>query len=144
MDVLLSLIARMAGVPGHGRIRGRGKEQIAVFANAALREIVAIAVREKVAQEVVRVLDMAASPQRVAMSSARPRGATYARQQYDEPLNLLLADSAKLSGISDRVINERRNAGQYYALILDGNSRRFRYPSWQFDARPERLARVAI
>ena len=119
-----------------------GKERLAVITTETLRELVNIEVREKVAQEVGRVLDLLAPFQNAAMSSARERGATYARQQYDDPLNLSLADAAKHSGLSDRLINVRRNAGQYYALVLDGNSRGFRYPSWQFDARPERLAPV--
>ena len=92
--------------------------------------------------KVGRVFDSLAPLQSAARLSARERGATHARQQYDDPLNLSLADAAKHSGLSDRLINVRRNAGQYHALVLDGNSRGFRYPTWQFNARPERLAPV--
>ena len=138
VDVLFSHSYSMPAV----RILGSGKGRLAVITTETLRELVSIEVREKVAQEVGRVLDSLAPLQSAAMSSARERGATYARQQYDDPLNLSLADAAKHSRLSDRLINGRRNAGQYYALVLDGNSRGFRYPSWQFDARPGRLAPV--
>lgn len=142
VDVLISRTYDMPAIRVYGRVRGGGKERLAVISTESLRELVNIEVREKVAQEVARVLDSLAPLQSAAMSSARERGAAYARQQYDDPMNLSLADAAKHSGHSDRLINSRRNAGQYYALVLDGNSRGFRYPSWQFDARPERLAAV--
>lgn len=94
-------------------------------------------------QEVTRILSVETPPvQSAAMTSARARGAVYSRQQYESPENLSLQDAAKHTGFSDRLINTRRNAGRYYALLLDGNSRGFRYPAWQFDAQPERLASV--
>jgi hypothetical protein len=80
--------------------------------------------------------------QSAAMTLARERGANYARAQYDDPNNLSLLEAGKHAGLAVRIINERRNAGRYYALALDGKSRGFRYPSWQFDAESTRLTPV--
>lgn len=77
-----------------------------------------------------------------SIASARERGASYARQEWEKPDNLRLADAAAYAGRSDRVINEYRKNARYYALVLEGNTRGFRYPRWQFDADAGRVATV--
>lgn len=129
---------------------GRGLRLVPGNLNAVLRMLVerevearvGPALEARVAQEVVRVLGSLAPQQSAARTSARERGAVYARQQYDDPQNLSLSEAARHAHLSERVINERRNDGRYYALVLDGKSRGFRYPSWQFDADGVRLAPV--
>lgn len=53
-----------------------------------------------------------------------------------------LKDAAVYARRSDRAINEDRQAGRLYALVLPGRERGFRYPLWQFQAEPQRLAAV--
>lgn len=100
------------------------------------------AIRKLVEQEVVRVLSTMAQPESAALRSARERGLAYARAEYEKPEHLSLAQASGRTGQSERVINERRNAGRYYALIMEGNTRGFRFPDWQFSVRSERLAPV--
>ena len=64
------------------------------------------------------------------------------KSELDQPDNLTLGEASAYCGRSDRVVNEARQRGEYYALILDGNSRGFRYPRWQFDIPAARLATV--
>ncbi|RSZ59287.1 hypothetical protein HF313_02500 [Massilia atriviolacea] len=97
---------------------------------------------EMVKSEVAKAIAQIAATQSTALSAARTRGASYARAEIAKPDNLTLAAAAKYSGRSDRMINEERKRGLYYALVLEGNSRGFRYPSWQFDANRSRLAAV--
>jgi hypothetical protein len=134
----------------HARLTSTAYEYLKIIDINALRVLieneiqarVGPALEARVAEEVVRVFSPLAPHQSAAMTLARERGAVYARQQYEDPHNLSLLAAAKYAGISDRVINERRNAGRYYALVLDGKSRGFRYPSWQFDADSARLTPV--
>lgn len=53
-----------------------------------------------------------------------------------------LKDASAYAGRSDRVINEARQRGALYALLQNGKTRRFRYPSWQFDVDGARLVKV--
>ena len=76
------------------------------------------------------------------LAGAMARGESYAKTEWQRPENLTLAGAAHYSQRSDRMINAARNKGELYALLLEGNSRGFRYPQWQFDADPVRLAQV--
>lgn len=76
------------------------------------------------------------------LAAAKARGASYTKAEWQRPENLTLADAAHYSQRSDRMINAARNKGNLYALLLEGNLRGFRYPQWQFDADPVRLAQV--
>lgn len=77
-----------------------------------------------------------------ALQGARDRGMRQAVAQWEEPENLPLKAAAEYAGRSDRVINEERQKGRLYALVLPCKSRGCRYPQWQFDAEPERVAAV--
>lgn len=111
-------------------------------AKRTARKTEVLNLRLLVEKEVERILGTQAPPQSPAMTLARERGAAYARDQYAKPENLSLLEAAKVSGRSERWVNARRNDGDYYALILDGNSRGFRYPQWQFDADAKRLRAI--
>ena len=93
-----------------------------------------------VEQKVAEALDARDLRLSKSIADARERGASYARQECEKPENLSLAEAASYAGRSDRVINEDRKHGRYYALILEGKTRGFRYPRWQFDADAGRLA----
>jgi hypothetical protein len=100
------------------------------------------AIRKLVEQEVVRVLSTMAQPESQALRSARERGLAYARSEYEKPEHLSLPHAAAKAKLSERIINERRNAGRYYALIMEGNTRGYRFPEWQFGVKEERLTPV--
>jgi hypothetical protein len=76
------------------------------------------------------------------LAAARARGVAYMKAQLELPENLNLDAAAKYAGLSGRHINELRQRGELYALVLDGHTRGFRYPQWQFDAQFQRLARL--
>lgn len=105
-----------------------------VIDEAAIRELV-----DRLVQEKLETLDTQPGQ---AVGAARERGAAYARTEYANPVNVTLQRAAVLAGVSERVVNERRQNGQYYALLLDSKQRGFRFPSWQFDADPKRLHSV--
>ncbi|MBV0881496.1 hypothetical protein KTQ42_19600 [Noviherbaspirillum sp. L7-7A] len=73
-------------------------------------------------------------------ANARARGQQFIATEYKKPENLTLEDASLVAGCSDRVLNQRRQDGRVYALLPPGKSRGFRYPGWQFDVDPERLA----
>jgi len=77
-----------------------------------------------------------------ALAAARARGAATMRAELERSDNLTLEGAAALSGMSTRHINQLRNEGKLYALVLEGHSRGFRYPEWQFHAQHARLATV--
>ncbi|MFC3461519.1 hypothetical protein [Massilia haematophila] len=77
-----------------------------------------------------------------SLANAKARGASYMRSEFDSPENLSLSAASEYSGRSDRVINQERNRGALYALLLEGNTRGFRYPKWQFDVEASRLRAV--
>lgn len=77
-----------------------------------------------------------------SLGAAKARGASYARTEWGKPENLTLQQAAAYCGRSDRVVNEARIKGEYYALLLEGKSRGYRYPLWQFDADTDRLAKI--
>ena len=56
-------------------------------------------------------------------------------------LYIVSRDAASYSGRTAS-IEAARQRGALYALTLRGQPREFRYPRWQFDARPDRLAAV--
>jgi hypothetical protein len=99
-------------------------------------------IRELVDRLVKQTLSSLDLPPSQAVSTARERGAAYARQEYANPANVTLQQAAALAGVSERVVNARRQNGQYYALLLDSKQRGFRFPAWQFDADPKRLHSV--
>lgn len=74
------------------------------------------------------------------MAAARQRGVEFARSEWENPDNLSLQDAAHFAGVSDRTVNVRRQNGQLYALVAPGKTRGYRYPKWQFDIKPDRLA----
>lgn len=76
------------------------------------------------------------------LQEARERGRLAAAREWEQPENLSLKDAALYAGRSDRAINQDRQAGRLYALVLPGRERGFRYPSWQFHVDSERLAAV--
>jgi hypothetical protein len=73
------------------------------------------------------------------LASAVTRGAEYMRDEFFKPENLSLQEASVLSGRSERTINQERNRGSLYALLLGGNTRGYRYPKWQFDVEVGRL-----
>lgn len=76
------------------------------------------------------------------LQAARDRGRHQALAELQSPDNLTLRDASIYSGRSDGAINEARLKGRLYALVPPGKQRGLRYPQWQFDAEPERLAAV--
>jgi hypothetical protein len=76
------------------------------------------------------------------LAAARARGRRFALEEYESPNNLALLDARDYAGRNERTINEQRQKGELYALLSPGKTRGFRYPKWQFDARPERLVCV--
>ncbi|TAM17562.1 MAG: hypothetical protein EPN65_10220 [Pandoraea sp.] len=74
------------------------------------------------------------------LQAARDRGRHWATEEWNAPANLTLNDAANYAGRSDRMINEERQSGRLYALLPMGKMRGYRYPQWQFDAEPSRLA----
>ncbi|MFD2366807.1 hypothetical protein [Pseudoduganella sp. GCM10020061] len=115
-----------------------GPEQ--VLADRRIRQLVDLAVEERL-EEFQRLLDLA-PPAPTPLETARQRGVSYMKAELDQPDNLTLGEAAAYCGRSDRVVNEARQRGDYYALVMEGNSRGFRYPRWQFDAPHGRLAAV--
>lgn len=77
-----------------------------------------------------------------AIAAARARGADYKVAELAKPENLSIAKAAQRVGNSEKWINTLRQRGELYALVQDGQTRKFRYPQWQFDADRLRLAQV--
>ncbi|WP_354681822.1 hypothetical protein [Cupriavidus necator] len=76
------------------------------------------------------------------LQEARERGRLASAREWEQPENLSLKDAALYAGRSDRAINQDRQTGRLYALVLPGRERGFRYPSWQFHVDSERLTAV--
>ncbi|UIF88588.1 hypothetical protein [Cupriavidus sp. UYPR2.512] len=76
------------------------------------------------------------------LRAARERGRQFALDEWAKPENLPLREAAAYASRSDRAINEARLKGRLYALVPPGKQRGLRYPQWQFDAEPDRLAEV--
>ncbi|WP_429573984.1 hypothetical protein [Paraburkholderia sp. UCT70] len=76
------------------------------------------------------------------LAGARERGRRFAAEAYASPDNLPLLQAKVYAGRNERSINEQRKAGELYALLPPGITRGFRYPKWQFDADPVRLAAI--
>lgn len=115
-----------------------GLEQ--ALADHRIRQLVDLAVEERL-EEFHKLLELAPSAP-APLEVARQRGTSYMKSELDQPDNLTLGEASAYCGRSDRVVNEARQRGDYYALVLEGNSRGFRYPRWQFDAPQARLATV--
>lgn len=96
------------------------------------------AIADDLASAPVLFNEIAADP----LQAARDRGKHRAVAEWEKPENLPLKAAADYAGRSDRVINEDRQKGRLYALVLPGKERGYRYPQWQFDVEPERLAAV--
>lgn len=126
---------------GIARSRPRQKHGLEqALADHRIRQLVDLAVEERM-EEFQKLLDLApATP--TPLEAARQRGVSYMKSELDHPGNLTLAEASAYCGRSDRIVNEARQRGEYYALVLDGNSRGFRYPRWQFDVPHARLATV--
>jgi hypothetical protein len=84
-------------------------------------------------------LQTRAAPTADPLAAAVTRGAEYMREEFFRPENLSLEEASVLTGRSERTINTERNRGWLYALLLEGNSRGYRYPKWQFDVPAARL-----
>jgi hypothetical protein len=76
------------------------------------------------------------------LMAARLRGDSYKRSELAKAENLTLAEAAQRRGISEKWLNTLRQRGEAYALVEDGRERGFRYPSWQFAAKSDRLIPV--
>lgn len=59
------------------------------------------------------------------LREARERGRLAAAREWEQPENLSLKDAALYAGRSDRAINQDRQAGRLYALVLRGASEGF-------------------
>ena len=123
--------------------RSRSKPKHALeraLADHRIRQLVEMAVEERLS-EFQKMLDpVPARP--TPLQDARNRGVAYMKSALDQPDNLTLGEASAYCGRSDRIVNEARQRGEYYALVLDGNSRGFRYPRWQFEAPRARLVAV--
>jgi hypothetical protein len=98
--------------------------------------------RALVADEVERAIARLVPVESNALASARERGAAWTRAEYARPENVPLDQAALQTGMSSRLINERRNTWVYYALLPQGQTRGYRFPAWQFNADQTRLASV--
>jgi len=56
------------------------------------------------------------------LQEARERGRLAAAREWEQPENLSLKDAALYAGRSDRAINQDRQAGRLYALVLPGGA----------------------
>jgi hypothetical protein len=115
-----------------------GLEQ--ALADHHIRKLVELAVEERL-EEFQKLLDVAPPPP-TPLEAARQRGVSYMKAVLDQPDNLTLGEASAYCGRADRLVNQARQRGEYYALVLEGNSRGFRYPRWQFDASHGRLATI--
>lgn len=88
------------------------------------------------------LVQLRAEPPTDPLAAAKSRGASYMKAEFEQADNLSLAAASEYSGRSDRMINLERNRGALYALILEGNTRGYRYPKWQFDVPSSRLRQV--
>jgi hypothetical protein len=84
----------------------------------------------------------AGSVQPHAFAAARARGLGFSSESYANPDNLALLEAKTYAGRNERAINVERQLGHLYALLPPGKTQRFRYPKWQFDVDPKRLAAV--
>jgi len=74
------------------------------------------------------------------LQAARDRGMRHALDEWGKAENLPLKAAAEYAGRPDRAINDERQQGLLYALVLPGKEFGYRYPQWQFSAEPERMA----
>lgn len=88
------------------------------------------------------LVNLRVEPARDPLAAAKSRGASYMKNELANPDSLSLADASKYTGRADRLINVERNKGWLYALVLEGNTRGFRYPKWQFDVPASRLRTI--
>jgi hypothetical protein len=88
------------------------------------------------------LVQLRAEPAADPLAAAKSRGASYIKTEFESADNLSLSAASEYSGRSDRMINLERNRGSLYALILEGNTRGYRYPRWQFDVPSARLRSV--
>lgn len=112
----------------------------------ALRSLIDTIVHEKVtsivAIELAKATELESINPTTGIAGAYARGTAFKLAELNKPENMTLANAAIFSGRSDRMINVARSNGELYALISEGKTRGFRYPSWQFDAAPSRLKLV--
>jgi hypothetical protein len=76
------------------------------------------------------------------LETARARGRRFALDEYESPENLAIVEACEYATRDERTISEQHQRGELYALLPPGKAGGFRYPKWQFDADPERLAAV--
>lgn len=112
-------------------------------------EVAKLAALEKEVQELKQQVAVLAGlvqlrnePAPDPLAAAKRRGSSYMKAEFDRPENLTLAAASEYAGRSDRVLNLERRNGNLYALILEGNTRGYRYPKWQFDVPAARLGPV--
>lgn len=73
---------------------------------------------------------------------ARRRGDEYVETEYGKPENLTPDEARALTGIPVCMLHQKRMQGFLYALLPLENQLECRYPRWQFEADPKRLAAV--
>lgn len=124
------------------RSRPRPKNALELaLADHHIRKLVDLRVEERL-EEFQKRIGHGGKPPETPMQAARRRGVSYMKAELDRPENLTLGEASAYCGRSDRLVNEARQRGDYYALVMEGNERGFRYPRWQFDAPLARLVPV--
>ncbi|CAG9219335.1 hypothetical protein BCAR13_410048 [Paraburkholderia caribensis] len=73
-------------------------------------------------------------------SRARERWRRHAVEEYGNPQNLTLSQAGDYARLNPKAIRAREIANQLYALPDPTRTGKWRYPQWQFDAQPLRLA----
>lgn len=99
-------------------------------------------INDIVDQRIEKIINTVMGTAIAPFPAARARGVAYVKAELEKPDNLSLKDAGAYAGRSDRAINEARQRGALYALIQEGKTRGFRYPSWQFDVDGARLAKA--
>jgi len=74
------------------------------------------------------------------LARARGRGRRYAVEEYAESRNLTLSRASDLIRLSPEAIRALHVANQLYRLPDPSGTGVWRYPQWQFNAQPLRLA----
>ncbi len=134
------LFARTVGTIEDAAIRGDLQTELDALLLSAAASLQASKHQSVDAQDIATVwIDTSATD---PLQAARDRGKHQAVAEWEKPENLPLKAAAEYAGRSDRVINEERQRGRLYALVLPGKERGYRYPQWQFDVEPERMAAV--
>ncbi|MFC4932863.1 hypothetical protein [Massilia sp. GCM10023247] len=129
-------LGRPAATPGSGAAEGASQSDQIASLRTEVEEL-----KRQVAV-LTGLVQLGNGPAPSPLAAAKARGASYMKVEFENPQNLTLAAASRYTGRSDRLINLERNRGALYALILEGNTRGYRYPKWQFDVAAARLRAV--